>query len=148
MARKKESTFTSWDEVNQAMKNLGEKQIQVEKLEGEQTIKINLIKEAFELKAGDIKSQIKEIEENILLFAEANKAEFLKDRTKKLTFGNISFRITESLTIKNIASTVAALKNLKLTEYLRMKAEPDKEALKGLDDSTLVKFVKRPTKSA
>jgi len=140
MAKKKETTLHSWNEVNKLLKELGEKQIKAENLEGEQTIKINEIKAAYDLKGGELKAEIKAIEENIELFCEANKEEFLTERTKKMTFGFISYRLTESLTIKNVKATIAAIKKLDLMSYLRVKEEPDKEALKGLDDSTLVKL--------
>lgn len=140
MAKKKETTLHSWDDVNKALKDLGEKKIKAENLEGEQTIKINEIKADYDLKGGEIKAEIKSIEENIELFCEANKEEFVKDRTKKMTFGFISYRLTESLAVKNLKATVAAIKKLDLVQYLRIKEEPDKEALKGLDDSTLLRL--------
>jgi phage host-nuclease inhibitor protein Gam len=140
MARKKESKYTNWDEVDQAMKDLGELTISKAKLEGELTIKINVIKDEFQVKADGLAEKIKVIVEHIGLYAEANKEAFLKDRTKKLTFGSISFRLTEKLVIKNVKAAIAALKTLKLDNYLRVKEELNKEAMKGLDDSTLVKI--------
>lgn len=139
MTKKKTSSLKNWDSVNFTLKILGEKKIELEKLEGEQTIKINEIKRDFELKGRAIKTIIKNMEDDIELFCEDNKAEFVKDRTKKFTFGKVSYRLTESLFIKNVASTVAALKSLNLKQYLRIKEEPDKEALAGLDDDKLIK---------
>lgn len=140
MAKKKETSLHSWDEVNKALKELGEKKIKAENLEGEQTIKINEIKADYDLKAGVIQAEIKAIEENIELFCEANKQEFLDQRTKKMTFGSVGYRLAESLKVKNVKATIAAIKKLDLLSYLRVKEEPDKEALKGLDDSTLTKI--------
>ncbi len=140
MAKKKESIYKNWDEVNTALRELGEKKISLEQVEGEQTIKINQVKECYKLQGDDLKKEIKEIEDNITLFSESNKDVFLKDRTKKLTFGNISYRLTERLLVKNVKACIAAIKTLNLSEYLRVKEEVDKEAIKGLDDATLIKL--------
>lgn len=140
MAKKRESTLKNWDEADQAMKSLAEKMIQVEQFEGQMTVNINSIKDTYEKTVNPLNAEIKFLEDDIRLFAEANKAEFVKDRTKKLNFGTISFRISESLSVKNIKATLAGLKNLNLLSYIRVKEEPDKEAMKGLDDATLLKI--------
>lgn len=139
MAKKAESVYKNWDEVNSAMKELGELNIQKQKLEGEQTIKINEIKAETLKKAGVIKTQISEIEKNIERFAMQNKSEFLKTRNKKLTFGIVSFRL-----VKSVVCTCKdeAIKALNLDFCIRSKEELDKdECLKFAesDEKTLLK---------
>lgn len=142
MAKKTESIYKNWEEVNSAMKELGELNIQKQKLEGEQTVKINKIKAETLKKAGIIKTQISEIEKNIERFAMQNKSEFLKTRNKKLTFGVVSFRLVKSVVCTCKDEAIKALKALNLDFCIRSKEELDKdECLKFAesDEKTLLK---------
>lgn len=139
MAKKKESIYQSWDEVNEAMKELGELQVKKQKLEGEQTVKINEIKKDYQEKAGNLTTKIKEIEKDIERFAEQNKTEFLKTRNKKLNFGTISYRLTKRIVVGCVEGAINALKSLNLDYYLRQKCELDKEKLYECDEKTLSK---------
>lgn len=127
MAKKAESIYKSWEEVNAALKQLGELYIKTQKIEGEQTLKINKIKEEMLIKAGAIKTQIAEIEKNIEKFAMQNKSEFLKNRTKKLSFGTISFRLVESVKCICKEEAIKALKALNLDFLIRSKEDLDKD---------------------
>lgn len=139
MAKKKESSYTDWEDVNFAMKQLAELNIAKNKIENRQTLAILKVKAACEKKAENILSQIKSIEKDIERFAEENKEEFIKVRNKKLTFGVISYKLTKSIKCKNTATAIKSLKALNLYSYIRVKEELDKEALKGLDEQTLTK---------
>lgn len=142
MAKKTESIYKSWEEVNSALKELGELNIQKQKLEGEQTVKINEIKTKTLEKAGIIKTKIAEIEKNIEKFAMQNKSEFLKTRNKKLTFGVVSFRLVKSVVCQCKDEAIKALKALNLDFCIRAKEELDKdECLKFAesDEKTLLK---------
>lgn len=127
MAKKAESVYTSWEEVNTALKELGELQIKKQKLEGEQTLKINEIKAKTAEKAGIMQGQIKAIEKNIERFAMQNKSEFLKTRNKKLTFGCVSFRLVKSVVCSCKDEAIKALKALNLDFCIRSKEELDKD---------------------
>lgn len=135
----KESTFQSWDEVNENMKKLAELKVKKQKLEGEQTLAINEIKAKCNAKAVLISDEIKAIEKNMALFAEQNKDEFALKRTKKLMFGTISYRLTKKIVCSSIETAVKALKTLNLDSFLRVKEELDKDALLELDESILTK---------
>lgn len=75
---------------------------------------------------------------------EQNKQDFLKVRTKTFDFGVVAMRVTRKIVIRNVKAVIAAIKALGLTQYLRVKEEPDKEALDGLSDQELAKIgVKR-----
>lgn len=136
---KKESIYKSWEEVNSALKELGELNILKQKLEGEQTVKINEIKAKTLENAGIIKKQIDEIEKNIAKYAEQNKSEFLKTRNKKLTFGTISFRLAKSIACTCKEEAIKALKALNLDFCLRIKEEIDKDKCLEVDEKILLK---------
>ena len=135
----KTSDYTDWNEVDSALRRIGEINIKLQKLEGEMTLKVNEIKAEYDVKAEGLKAERKAIEENITLFAEARKQEFAKVRSKDLTFGTIAYRVVTRVVLKSKAATVAALKALGLVQYLRIIEEPDKEAMSGLDATTLAK---------
>ncbi|NLT22581.1 MAG: host-nuclease inhibitor protein Gam [Syntrophorhabdus sp.] len=135
----KTSDYTDWPEVDGALRRMGEIDIKLQKLEGEMTLKINEIKAEYDVKAEGLKAEHKAIEENITLFAESRKQEFARVRSKDLTFGVVAYRVVTKVVLKSKAATVAALKALGLVQYLRIIEEPDKEAMSGLDATTLAK---------
>lgn len=135
----KTSDYTDWNEVDGALRRMGEIDVRLQKLEGQMTLKINEIKADYDAKAAGLKAERKAIEENIGLFAESRKQEFAKVRSKDLTFGVVAYRVATKVVVKSKAATVAALKALGLQQYLRIVEEPDKEAMSGLDATTLAK---------
>ena len=136
---KKTSIYTTWAEVDNALKELGELNIQKTALEGEQTVKINTIKKEILEKTGNLQTKIKEIEKNIERFAEQNKSEFLKTRNKKLTFGTVSFRLVKSVVCACKEEGIKALKALNLDFCLRLKEEIDKDKCLEVDEKLLLK---------
>jgi phage host-nuclease inhibitor protein Gam len=140
MARKVAvSEYKDWNEVDNALRRMGEIDIRLAKLEGEMTLKVNEIKAEYDVKAEGLRVQRKALEEQITLFAEFRKEEFAKIRSKDLTFGVVAYRIVSKVVVKSKAATVAALEALHLDSYLRVIKEPDKEAMTGLDAGTLAK---------
>lgn len=134
----------SWEDVNLWLKRLGELQIQTDELEGRMTLEINAIKDAYAPLYAGIAEEKKVIETAIAGFVEQNKQDFLKVRTKTFDFGVVAMRVTRKIVIRNVKAVIAAIKALGLTQYLRVKEEPDKEALDGLSDQELAKIgVKR-----
>lgn len=139
MARKKESTFTSWEEVNEEFKKLASLMVEKQKLEGRQTIAINRIKAMISERSKKIVTEMKNIHDNIERFAEANKAEFVDKRSKKMQFGTVSFRYTKKIQCSNTDNAIKALKAMNLDSFLRIKEELDKEKLLELEEPILIK---------
>lgn len=139
MAKKQESSYKSWEDVNLAIRRMGEIDIQVDKLQGEMTLKINEIKSKFDVKSQGLLAERKNIEKNITLYTDTCKDEFAKTRHKELTFGKVAYKVTTKLIIKSVEACLAALKALNMNDYIRIKEEPDKEAMAELDQITLAK---------
>ena len=140
MAKKVESIFKSWEEINLGLKEMSNLQVQKEKIEGAATVKINEIKTKSEEKAAVLANRIKEIEKNIERFAEQNKSEFIKSRSKKLTFWTISYRITKSVKLNNSPEEcIKSLKALNLDFVLNIKETIDKDKCLDLDVKILSK---------
>ena len=53
----------------------------------------------------------------------------------ELSFGVFGYRASTSISVKK--TTIELLKKLHLGKYIRVKEEPNKEALAALDDETL-----------
>ena len=139
MAKKKESKYANWEEVNLAVRRMGEIDIQVTKLEGEMTLKVNEIKSKYDAKSQGLLAERKNIEKDITLFTDTCKDEFTKTRHKELTFGKVAYKVTSKILIKSKDACLSALKALNMGDYIRIKEEPDKEAMVNLDQVTLAK---------
>ncbi len=140
MAKKKESIYKTWEEVDSSLKKLGELQINKSKLEGKMNTKMNEIKEEYTTKGNIIIKEIKGIEKEISRFCEQNKEAFVKKRKKELNFGSISYKLNKKVVCCNLPSAIKALKHLNLDFCLRIKEEIDKDKIKGLDSNTLTKI--------
>ena len=101
MAKKKtEPGLKNWDDVDGAIRWIGELDINLQKIEGNLNEEINTLKEVAKNGAAvliDIRDRLTaQVEE----FCEERKAEFLERRSRKLIFGTVAFRVTESIRIR------------------------------------------------
>lgn len=140
------SSIKTWDEVDQALRRMGEIDIATQKILGNLTLKVNGLKATAEEDAGPLNAERKEIEESVAAFCEEHKDEFARQRSKELTFGLIAYRIVTKIVIRSKEACLAAMHALKLDSYIRIIEEPDKLAMEGLDDAVLAKVgAKRKT---
>ncbi|HEY3277473.1 MAG TPA: host-nuclease inhibitor Gam family protein [Syntrophorhabdaceae bacterium] len=133
------SEYRDWNDVDRALRKLGEIDIRLARLEGDMTLRVNEIRADYEKRAEGLKRDRKNMEAGIEAFALERKEEFAKVRSKELTFGTISFRVVHRITVRSKKATVAALEAMGLAAFLRISKEPDKEAMKSLDAGTLAK---------
>jgi len=139
LAKPQPQILSSWDEVDQKLRRMGEIDIAVLKLEGDMTLRINEIRAEYETKAEGLKYERLIIEGGIAAFVDEHKDEFAKTRSKELTFGVIAFRVVKKIVIRSIKATIAAMHALNLEQYIRIIEEPDKDLMVDLDDNTLSK---------
>ncbi|MCL2297780.1 MAG: host-nuclease inhibitor Gam family protein [Proteobacteria bacterium] len=139
MARQKitETQFKSYDDVDNALKEIGGIQRELAMIEAEQNAAIDDIKAGAKEQAAPLAERIKALETAMKEFCDSNRADFLKVKTKELTFGSVGYRLSTKVVIKKVADCVQAMKDLDLWQFIRIKEEPDKEALKDLDDETM-----------
>lgn len=87
------------------------------------------------------KQQIASLEQALCRFAEYNKAElFSRRKSCELTFGSIGFRASSKIRLLSKMTWERVLQTLRdtgLTQCIRVKEEPDKEALKALSPDHL-----------
>ncbi|HIJ95804.1 MAG TPA: hypothetical protein HPP94_08735 [Desulfuromonadales bacterium] len=139
MARKRiEGTlFSSWNDVDCALMEIGGIDRELGLLESSQNEKIDQVKTQTKELATPLQCKKNALELAIKEYCEANKPEFIKVKTKQLTFGEVGFRLTTKILIKRVAETLQSLKDLALINCIRIKEECDKEAMKNLPDETL-----------
>ena len=141
MAKKKaEPVFKEWNQVDEALK-------QISRIE--QTLKINEVKlnqdiDSIKTKVqADAKPLIEEkerLEKNIKDFTEANIEEFKDKKSKDFSFGQVGFRKTTTIIIRNVNAILEALKNNKMNGCITVKESINKEELDKYDDAALTKI--------
>lgn len=140
MARKRIETGTtlqSWDEVDRCLAEIAAIDRDLALLEAAQAEQIDTIKAQTKAAAEPLQNKKLGLELAIKDYAEANRAEFIKVKTKELTFGTVGFRLSSRVIIKRVADTLQALRDLDLKHCIRIKEECDKEAMKNLPLETL-----------
>lgn len=129
----------TWEDVNQALGEMVRLKVRINAAEAKMNERINAAKERAEHTITPLQEKYGEIEARVEGFVLAHKQEFAKRRTKKLFYGDISSRVTEKIVVPLKDACVLALKALGLVSCIRVVEEPNKEAMKGLDDNTLTK---------
>jgi phage host-nuclease inhibitor protein Gam len=120
-----------------ALKEIGLLEYQLEAIDGEANKEIAAIKEKCAKEGEGLRSRIADLSALLGAYAEYNRAELFKDRKSvELSFGSFGYRKSTAISVKK--TTLELLKKLGLARYIRIKEEPDKEAMAGLDDDTLV----------
>ena len=139
MARKRiEGTaLQSWDEVDTSLAAIARADRELSLIEGAANEQIEQIRKAIKDASQPVLDKKAALELAIKEYCNANRSEFAKVKTRALTFGEVGFRLSTKITIKRIAETLQALKDLSLTTCIRTKEEPDKEAMKLLTNDVL-----------
>lgn len=139
MARKRltATALESWTEVDTCLREIGTIDRELALLEAAQGEQIDAVKAATKAAAEPLQAKKAGLELAIQQYAEANRGEFIKAKTRELTFGSVGFRLSSRVVIKNIGNTLQLLKDLALTHCIRVKEECDKEAMKSLPLETL-----------
>ncbi len=140
MARKRIETGTtlqSWDEVDRCLAEIAAVDRELSLIETGQAEQIDAIKAQAKAAAEPLQAKKLGLELAIKDYAESNRAEFVKVKTKELTFGSVGFRLSTKVVIKRLADTLQALRDLDLKHCIRIKEECDKEAMKSLPLETL-----------
>jgi phage host-nuclease inhibitor protein Gam len=127
-----------WEEADKYIKNIGDCQLEINRLEAEANDSINQAKEKL---AKAVEAPLKEIKifsDSLEAFAANHVHDFGKAQSKKLNFGLLGWRKSTSISIKK--STLKLIKKVfgkKAEQYIRTKEEPNKEAMAALTDQQL-----------
>ncbi|GHS88120.1 hypothetical protein FACS189487_05660 [Campylobacterota bacterium] len=144
---------SSWNDVDSALREIGECDIAIANIKGEVTLKTNAIKEAAKPQIAPHLAKKEQLEKLVTLFCEGNKAEFADKRSRQFNFGEVGYRLVKSVALPRVKEKIEALvKSLKaygLSSCVVQTEAIDKDAVAELDDASLVKLgIKRTVKDS
>lgn len=130
----------SWDEANSALLEIAQAEIALANIEGEMNVKINTIKDEAERAAAPIRERISELNKQLKSFAELNRPDFGKAKSKALTFGEIGFRVSSSIVIKAamIPKVIDNLRKLGMEDCVKVQETVNKEVLKTYPEENII----------
>jgi phage host-nuclease inhibitor protein Gam len=128
-----------WKDVNNQLKKLADLTVQKRDLENKKTELIREITVKYDNEAAPIISEMDIIQKSIEAFTLEHKEEFVKSRTKELSHGTISLRVSTSIKVISKSICLRALHAMGMDEFIIKKEEPNKDMLRTLDDITLAK---------
>lgn len=131
------TALQSWDEVDNALAQIGQTARELQLIELAANERIEQIRREMTAKAQPLLDRKAALELSVKEYCDANRAEFAKVKTKTFTFGEVGYRTSTKIMIRRVAETLQALKDLAFTSCIRTKEEPDKEAMKALTDEQL-----------
>ena len=137
-----ETVIRSWEEVDSALRTIGEIDIETEKKEGLANLRINDIKEKLAAELNGKLARKARLEKDLQEFLDMHQTELGQAKSRKLNFGSLGFRFAppklKLIAKMTWAKVVEKLKELRLDKFLRYPdPEPDKEALKQADMETM-----------
>lgn len=140
MARKRvvePSGVKTWEDANDALRQIAEAQLAVQDIEGEMNKQILGAKKAAEEQSKPHKDRIAKLERELKDFVTEHRADMGKAKSKILTFGEVGFRLSTSVSLprakEKIEEIIRRLKNRQMMDCIVIKEDISKEALKELD---------------
>lgn len=131
--------FRNWDEVNQALREVGEIDRKVMTIETNMNQKIDEIKADAERDAALLIERKKRLETNIQEFTESCVSEFKDSKSKEFLYGTVGFRKTASIITRNIKAIIEALKQNRMNDCIIVTEKLNKEELEKYDDAAIEK---------
>ena len=134
-----EKTIKSLEEADQVLQEMCKIEAEIEAIDSNADAEIALLKNQAAAEGKPLRDRYKSCVKAMEAYARYFRGELFKDR-KSLdrTFGTFGFRkAPDAITVSK--ETADLLQKLGLSQYIRTKIEPDKEAMLSLDDETLEK---------
>ena len=130
-------SFENWQDIDRAIRKIGELQIQIEAATGKLTERTNELKAATQAEIAPLEAEKKQLTTLVEGYCFEHKAAFAEKRSKELTFGNIGFRITHKMpwprAAKKRQDLLSNIKNLGLSDCIRREEVVDKEKVSQLE---------------
>lgn len=104
-----------------------------ERIETAMNEELAAVKARYEAAAAPLKVQIEQLSKGLQTFCDANRAALTKDGKVKFhdfAAGRVQWRMRPpSVSVRKVEAVLAELKEMKLTRFIRVKEEPNKEAM-------------------
>lgn len=137
MARKRviePPSIKSWEDANEALRQIAEATIALADIEGEMNKQILGAKKAAEEQSKPFKDRVAKLERELKDFVTENRSDMGKAKSKTLTFGEVSFRLSTAISLprakEKLEEIVRKLKARQMMDCIVVKEEISKDALK------------------
>lgn len=144
MARKRvleAPSLKSWEDVNDALRQIAEHTIALGEIEGEMQKQIVGAQKAAEQQSKPHKDRIAALEREIKDYVTDHREDMGKAKSMTLTFGEVSFRLSTSISLprakEKIEEIIRRLKARQMTDCIVVKEDISKEALKKYGEDTV-----------
>lgn len=127
----------SYEEAALHLKEIGELEIALTRIEADMDTRISDIKLQAKLEAEPIQTKIDRLSRELKEFAEHNKADFAEERTRVFPFGQFGFRKSTKVVIRNIKNTLAMLKSKGMLDCIITDEKVNRDQLKQYDDEAI-----------
>ncbi|MDR1418788.1 MAG: host-nuclease inhibitor Gam family protein [Treponema sp.] len=126
------------EDANLTLKEIGMLEHELAAIDADADRQIAEVKAESAKQGEGIRKRIVDLSALLGSFAEYNRGELFKDRKSvDLSFGTFGYRKSTKISVKK--TTLELLKKLKLDKYIRVKEEPNKEAMSVMDDEELAR---------
>jgi len=145
MARKRvieEPSLRSWEDVNDALRQIAEAQIALGDIESDMQKQIIGAQKVAEEQSKPIKDAQARLEREIKAFVTEHREEMGKAKTMTLTFGEVGFRLSTSISLprakEKLEEIIRRLKSRQMNDCIVVEEKISKEALKKYGEDTVM----------
>lgn len=139
---KEAPVLRNWDEVDAALKEIAEKELAIEEIEGEMNKQIQGIKLSSAQEAKPLEERIDTLGKDIKAFVTEHREE-LDGKTKMLNFGKTGFRLSTKLSLPTakdkVASIIKSLRIRKMADCIIITESINKDVLKKYTEDEIVR---------
>jgi phage host-nuclease inhibitor protein Gam len=130
--------IATWNEADDILKTIGSLQMKINALESDATDRINEIKAELQDETNPTLNDIRRLAMSLQAFCENHKEDFGGLRSRSLQFGVVGWRLSTSISVcKKTIEKIKEYFGRKAYSYLRIKVEPNKDAMSLLDNAAL-----------
>ena len=144
MARKRvieEPSLKSWEDVNDALRQIAEAQIALGDIESDMQKQIIGAQKVAEEQSKPIKDAQARLEREIKAFVTEHRDEMGKAKTMTLTFGEVGFRLSTAISLprakEKLEEIIRRLKSRQMHDCIVVEEKSSEDALKKYGDDTV-----------
>lgn len=144
MARKRvveAPSLHSWEDVNDALRQIAEAQIALGEIQSDMQKQILGAQKVAEEQSKPLNDNVAKLEREIKSFVTDHRDEMGKTKSVVLTFGEVGFRISTSVSLprakEKLEEVIRRLKSRQMTDCIVVEEKVSKEALKKYGEDTV-----------
>lgn len=144
MARKRvveAPSLHSWEDVNDALRQIAEAQIALGEIQSDMQKQILGAQKVAEEQSKPLNDNVAKLEREIKSFATDHRDEMGKTKSVVLTFGEVGFRLSTSVSLprakEKLEEIIRRLKSRQMTDCIVVEEKVSKEALKKYGEDTV-----------